>query len=138
MRFLMQSLFRALTCYTAVSLLEVGILYLRVSGETEAKAPLAADFASKLAILLCASLVFGFSFIVFRWTVLPSPARRLLHIVLCFVPVVMVVQSMVAGDSGLDMQSYVFFYFFAVLLYLAVYGGCMLAAFAWRRKKLPG
>ena len=137
MRFLMQSLFRALTSYTLVSLLEVGILYARVSEKTEASAPLAADFAAKLGILLCASLLFGFSFGIFRMTFLPSPARRFLHIVVGFVPVVMVVQSMVADGAGLDMQSYVFFYFFAVLVYLAVYGGCMLVTFAWKRKHLP-
>lgn len=135
--FLMQSLFRALSCYTLGSLLEVGLMYARVSKETEARAPLAADFAAKLWILLLASLLFGFLFVIFRAGWLPSPARRLLHIVLGFVPVVMVVQSLVAGNAELDMQSYVFFYFFAVLLYLAVYGICMLVSFVRKRKKLP-
>ena len=137
MRFLMQSLFRTFACYTAVNLLETLLLWSRVSEETEASAPLAADFASKSGILLCASLLFGFSFIVFRMTVLPMPARRLLHIVVGFVPVVLVVQSLVADNAELDMQSYVFFYFFAVLVYLAVYGGCMLVSFLVKRKRLP-
>lgn len=133
----MQTLVRALCFYTAVSLLEVGILYLRVSGDTEAKAPLAADFAAKLFVLLAASAVFGVSFGIFRFRHLPAPAKRLLHILVCFAPVVMVVQSMVGDGTEPDMQSYVFFYFFAVLVYLAVYGGCMLVRFIIRRKRLP-
>lgn len=133
-RFLEQSLFRSLCCYTVVSLLEVWLMTLRVSADTQVLVGLAEDLLTKLGILLLSSLVFGFSFAVFRPKALPSAAKRFLHILVLFIPVVLVSQSLVV-DSDLDMQAYVAYYFFAVLLYLAVYGICMLASSLLRRRK---
>ena len=93
---------------------------------------LAEDLLGKLAILLLASLIFGFSFVLFRLRI-PSAATRFLHIVVLFVPIVLVSQSLV-GDATLDLQAYVAYYFFAVLVYLAVYGICMIASSAIRKR----
>lgn len=133
-RFLALSLFRALACYTVCSLLEVGLMAVLVKEETQVLIPLAKDLFSKLGILLFASLLFGFSYIVFRPKALPSAAKRFLHILVLFVPIVLVFQSL-AVSADLDMQDYVSFYFFASLLYLAVYGVCMLVSWVIRRKK---
>ncbi len=133
-RFVFLSLFRAFSCYTLCSLLEVGLMTLRTSGETQLLVGLAEDLISKLGILLLSSLLFGFSFLVFRGQLLPSAAKRFLHIVILFVPVVLVSQSLV-NDASLDMQAYVAYYFFAALLYLVVYGACMLIASLYRRKR---
>lgn len=134
-RFIEASLFRALVCYTVGSLLEVGLMSLVVSEGTQVLVPLAKDLASKLGILLLSSLLFGFSFVVFRAKVLPSAAKRFLHILLLFVPIVLVSQSLLGDTNELHMQEYVSFYFFASLLYLAIYGVCMLIAFIVRRRK---
>lgn len=133
-RFLELSLFRALAFYTVCSLLEVWLMTLRVSDETQLIIGRAEDLLSKFGILLIASLLFGFSFIVFRPKLLPSAAKRFLHIVVLFIPVVLVSQSLVV-DTDLDMQAYVAYYFFAALLYLAVYGVCMLISSLIRRKR---
>lgn len=133
-RFLGISLFRALCCYTLGSLLEVWLMTLRVSGETQVLVALAEDLLIKLGILLLSSLLFGFSFIVFRPKALPSAAKRFLHIFVVFIPIVLVSQSLVV-DANLDMQAYVAYYFFAFLLYLAVYGVCMLGSSLLRRRK---
>lgn len=133
-RFLALSLFRSLACYTVCSLLEVGLMAVLVKDETQVLTPLAKDLFAKLGILLLSSLLFGFSFIVFRPKALPSAAKRFLHILVVFVPIVLVSQSL-AVSANLDMQDYVAFYFFASLLYLAVYGACMLVSSVIRRKR---
>lgn len=133
-RFLELSLFRALCCYTLGSLLEVWLMTLRISGETQVLVALAEDLLAKFGILLLSSLLFGFSFIVFRPQTLPSAAKRFMHILVVFLPIVLVSQSLVV-DADLDMQAYVAYYFFATLLYLAVYGLCMLISSIIRRKK---
>lgn len=133
-RFLELSLFRALCCYTLGSLLEVWLMTLRVSGETQVLVALAEDLISKLGILLLSSLLFGFSFLLFQPKALPSAAKRFLHILVVFIPIVLVSQSLVV-DADLDMQAYVAYYFFASLLYLAAYGICMLIRFLLRRRK---
>lgn len=132
-RFLELSFFRALICYTIGSLFEVWLMTLRVSDETQLLIGQAEDLLAKLGILMLSSLLFGFSFAVFRPKLLPSAAKRFLHIVILFVPIVLISQSLVV-DTDLDMQAYVAYYFFAVLLYLAIYGACMLAASLIRRK----
>lgn len=133
-RFVELSLFRSLVCYTLCSLLEVWLMTMKVSEEKQFLTPMAKDLILKLFILLFASLLFGFSYIVFRPKALPSAAKRFLHILVVFVPIVLISQSLVV-DTDLDMQAYVAFYFFAVLLYLAVYGICMLVSSVIRRKR---
>lgn len=126
-RFLELSLFRALVCYTVGSLLEVSLMTVRVSDETQLLVGMAEDLLSKFGVLLLASLVFGFSFVFFRPKMLPAAAKRFLHILVVFLPIVLVSQSLVI-DTDLDMQAYVAYYFVATLLYLAVYGVCMIVA----------
>ncbi|MBQ3003778.1 MAG: hypothetical protein IJD82_08605, partial [Clostridia bacterium] len=116
-RFCAVALMRSLVCYTVCSLLEVWLMTWRTSDETQVLVGLAEDLLGKLAILLLASLIFGFSFVLFRLHI-PSAATRFLHIVVLFVPIVLVSQSLV-GDATLDLQAYVAYYFFAVLVYLA-------------------
>lgn len=130
-RFAELSLMRSLICYTVCSLLEVALMTIRTSDETQVLVGLADDLLSKLGILLLASLVFGFSFIIFR-AHMPSAAKRFLHIVALFVPIVMISQSLV-NDANLDTQAYVGYYFFAVLFYLTIYGACMLVSYFVRR-----
>lgn len=134
-RFLELSLFRTLVCYTLGSLLELALMTVRTSGDTQILVGLAEDLMAKLAILLVSSALFGFSFCVFRVKGLPSAAKRFLHMLILFVPIVLVSQSLV-NDANLDMQAYVAYYFFALLAYLAVYGACMLAMFFLRRRSL--
>lgn len=131
-RFCAVALMRSLVCYTVCSLLEVWLMTWRTSDETQVLVGLAEDLLGKLAILLLASLIFGFSFVLFRLRI-PSAATRFLHIVVLFVPIVLVSQSLV-GDATLDLQAYVAYYFFAVLVYLAVYGICMIASSAIRKR----
>lgn len=131
-RFCATALMRSLVCYTVCSLLEVWLMTWRTSDETQVLVGLADDLLGKLAILLLASLIFGFSFVLFRLRI-PSAATRFLHIVVLFVPIVLVSQSLV-GDATLDLQAYVAYYFFAVLVYLAVYGICMIASSAIRKR----
>lgn len=132
-RFVELSVLRTLICYTVCSLLEVALMTMRTSDETQVLVGLASDLLSKLLILLLSSFVFGFSFIVFRTKVLPSAAKRFLHILILFVPIVLVSQSLV-NDTNLDTQAYVAYYFFAALLYLAVYGISMLVMSVVRKK----
>ena len=132
-RFWELSLFRSLVCYTICSLLEVALMTMRVSGETQVLVGLAEDLLSKLGVLLLSSLLFGFSFLLFRPKALPAAAKRFLHIVVVFIPVVLVSQSLVT-DADLDMQAYVGYYFFAALLYLVIYGVCMLISAFLRRR----
>lgn len=132
-RFCAAALMRSLVCYTVCSLAEVWLMTLRTSDETQVLVGLAEDLLAKLAILLLASMIFGFSFAVFRLR-LPSAATRFLHIVSLFVPIVMVSQSLV-GDATLDVQAYVAYYFFAVSVYLAVYGICMIVSSVIRKKR---
>lgn len=130
-RFCAVALMRSLVCYTVCSLLEVWLMTWRTSDETQVLVGLADDLLGKLAILLLASLIFGFSFVFFRLRI-PSAAKRFLHIIVLFVPIVMVTQSLV-GDSTLSVQDYVAFYFVAVLAYLAIYGISMIVASVARK-----
>jgi len=130
-RFCALALMRALVCYTICSLAEVWLMTWRTSDETQVLVGLADDLLGKLAILLLASLIFGFSFVFFRLRI-PSAAKRFLHIIVLFVPIVMVTQSLV-GDSTLSVQDYVAFYFVAVLAYLAIYGISMIVASVARK-----
>lgn len=132
-RFAERSVMRSLICYTVGSLLEVALMTIRTSDETQVLVGLADDLLSKLGILLLASFLFGFSFILFR-VHLPSAAKRFLHIVILFVPIILVSQSLV-NDANLDTQAYVGYYFFAVLIYLAVYGVCMLISYLIHRNR---
>ena len=127
------ALLRSLICYTLCSWLEIALMTVRTSPETQVLVGLAEDLLSKMTVLLVASFLFGFSFIVFHWKGIPSAVKRFLHMVVAFIPVVMVSQSLV-NDAILDTQAFVAYYFFAVLVYLAIYGICMLAAHFIRRK----
>lgn len=133
-RFLAVSAFRTLCFYTVGSFFEVLLMTAKVSDETQVLVPLAEDLLSKLGVLFLASAVFGFSFAVFLPKALPSAAKRFLHILLLFVPVVLVSQSLVV-NANLDMQDYVGYYFFATLVYLALYAVCTLAAHLIRKRK---
>ncbi len=126
-RFVAVSAFRSLCFYTAGSFFEVWLMTLQVSDETQVLVPLAEDLLSKFGMLFLASAVFGFSFGVFLPKALPSAAKRFLHILLLFVPVVLVSQSLVVS-ANLAMQDYVGYYFFASLAYLILYGVCVLLA----------
>ncbi len=125
--FAKRALFHSLLCYTVCSWLEIALMTVRTSDDTQVVMGLAEDLLGKLTILLAASFLLGFSFIVFRIKGFPSAAKRFAHILLAFVPVVMVAQSLVVSNN-LDSQAYVGFYFFSFLIYLLVYGICMLAA----------
>ena len=127
------ALLRSLICYTLCSWLEIALMTVRTSPETQVLVGLAEDLLSKMTVLLAASFLFGFSFIVFHWKGIPSAVKRFLHMVIAFIPVVMVSQSLV-NDANLDTQAFVAYYFFAVLVYLAIYGICMLVAHFLRRK----
>lgn len=124
---------RSLICYAVCSWLEIALMTVRTSEETQVLVGLADDLLSKMTVLLAASFLFGFSFIVFRWKGVPSAVKRFLHMVAAFIPVVMVSQSLV-NDTNLDTQAFVAYYFFAVLVYLAIYGVSMLVARFIRRK----
>lgn len=106
----------------------------RTGQDKQILSPIAADLLGKFGILLLASALFGFSFFVFRLKGLPSAVKRFLHILIVFAAVLIIVISLVNG-SNLDMQSQVFGYFFITLLYLGIYGICMLISFFWRRRK---
>ena len=132
-QFSREALLRSLICYTLCSWLEIALMTVRTSEETQVLVGLADDLLSKMTVLLLASFVFGFSFIVFYWKGVPSAVKRFLHMVVAFLPVVMISQSLV-NDTNLDTQAFVAYYFFAVLVYLAIYGVCMLVAHFLRRK----
>ena len=72
----------------------------RTSAETQVLVGLADDLLFKMTVLLAASFLFGFSFIVFRWKGVPSAVKRFLHMVVAFIPVVMISQSLV-NDTNL-------------------------------------
>ena len=133
-RFLAVSAFRTLCFYTVGSFFEVFLMTAKVSDGTQVLVPLAEDLLSTFGTLFLASTVFGFSFCVFLPKALPSAAKRFLHILLLFVPVVLVSQSLVVS-ANLDMQDYVGYYFFATLAYLALYGVCALVAHLLRKRK---
>ena len=133
-RFLAVSAFRTLCFYTVGSFFEVLLMRAQVSDGTQVLAPLAEDLLSKFGMLFLASAVFGFSFAVFLPKTLPSAAKRFLHILLLFVPVVLISQSLVVSET-LDMQDYVGYYFFATLVYLALYAVCTLVAHLVRKRK---
>lgn len=132
-QFSRDALLRSLVCYAVCSWLEIALMTVRTSEETQVLVGLADDLLSKMTVLLLASFIFGFSFIVFKAKVLPSAVKRFLHMVITFIPVVMVSQSLV-NDTNLDTQAFVAYYFFALLVFLAIYGVCMLVAFFMRRK----
>ena len=133
-QFSKRALLHSLLCYTLCSWFEIALMTVRTSDETQVVQGLAEDLLWKMTILLVASFLFGFSFMVFRFKGLPSAARRFLHMVWAFVPVVMVAQSLVVSNN-LDSQAYVGFYFFAVLIFLAVYGLCMLGSYFIKKNK---
>ncbi|MBQ9795227.1 MAG: hypothetical protein IJW34_09835 [Clostridia bacterium] len=124
---------RSLVCYAICSWLEIALMTVRTSEETQVLVGLADDLLSKMTVLLAASFLFGFSFIVFRWKGVPSAVKRFLHMVVAFLPVVMISQSLV-NDTNLDTQAFVAYYFFALLVYLAVYGICMVVSHFLRRE----
>ena len=95
------ALLRSLICYTLCSWLEIALMTVRTSPETQVLVGLAEDLLSKMTVLLAASFLFGFSFIVFHWKGIPSAVKRFLHMVIAFIPVVMVSQSLV-NDANLD------------------------------------
>jgi hypothetical protein len=125
--FAKRALLHSLLCYAICSWFEIALMTLRTSEQTQVVQALAEDLLWKMTVLPAASFLFGFSFIVFRLKSLPSAAKRFFHMVLTFIPVVMVAQSLVVSNN-LDSQAYVGFYFFAFLIFLAVYGICMLIA----------
>lgn len=125
--FCKRALLHSLLCYTICSWFEIALMTLRTSEQTQVVQGLAEDLLWKMTILLVASFLFGFSFMVFRIKGLPSAAKRFFHMVWAFIPVVMVAQSLVVSNN-LDSQAYVGFYFFASLIFLAVYGICMLVS----------
>lgn len=125
--FAKRALMHSLLCYTLCSWFEIALMTVRTSDQTQVVQGLAEDLLWKMTILLAASFLLGYSFIVFRIKGLPSAAKRFFHMVLTFIPVVMVAQSLVVSDN-LDSQAYVGFYFFAGLIFLAVYGICMLVS----------
>ena len=125
--FAKRALLHSLLCYTVCSWFEIALMTVRTSDQTQVVQGLAEDLLWKMTILLVASFLFGFSFVVFRIKGLPSAAKRFFHMVLTFIPVVMVAQSLVVSDN-LDSQAYVGFYFFASLIFLAFYGICMLVS----------
>ena len=73
-------------------------------------------------------------FLIFRAKGLPSAAKRLIHILIIFVSVILILFSLTHGSS-LSMQELVLGYFAFSILYLLIYGVCMLVRFLIRRKK---
>ena len=132
-QFSREALLRSLICYAVCSWLEIALMTVRTSAETQVLVGLADDLLFKMTVLLAASFLFGFSFIVFRWKGVPSAVKRFLHMVVAFIPVVMISQSLV-NNTNLDAQAFVAYYFFALLVYLAVYGICMVVSHFLRRK----
>lgn len=133
-RFLIVSSLRTFISYCALSFSELLLMTIRTSNETQILSPIAGDLLSKFAILLLSSAIFGFSFIIFHAKALPSAAKRFIHILLNYVPVFLILRSL-ENDTNLDMQARVFGYFAFTLLYLLIYGLCMLVRFIWRKKK---
>ena len=125
--FAKRALLYSLLCYTIGSWMEIALMTVRTSDDTQMVRGLAEDLLWKMSVLLVASFLFGFSFMVFRFKGLPSAAKRFLHMVWAFIPLVMVAQSLVVSNN-LDSQAYVGFYFFAFLIFLAIYGICMLVS----------
>ena len=124
---------RSLICYAVCSWLEIALMTVRTSEQTQVLVGLADDLLSKMTVLMLASFIFGFSFIVFKAKALPSAVKRFLHMVVCFIPVVLVSQSLV-NDTNLDTQAFVAYYFFAALVFMAIYGISMLVARFLRKK----
>ena len=75
-QFSREALLRSLICYTLCSWLEIALMTVRTSEETQVLVGLADDLLSKMTVLLLASFVFGFSFIVFYWKGVPSAVKR--------------------------------------------------------------
>ncbi len=125
---------RGLAFYAVGSFLELLILTMRTRRDMPISSPAAADLLGKFGILLLASVLFGVSFLIFRAKGLPSAAKRLIHILIIFVSVILILFSLTHGSS-LSMQELVLGYFAFSILYLLIYGVCMLARFLIRRKK---
>jgi len=133
-RFWLMTAIRSLSFYAAGSFLELLILTMRTRRDTPLSSPAAADLLGKFGILLIAAFLFGVSFFVFRLKGLPPAAKRLFHILIIFASVILILFSLTHG-SDLNMQELVLGYFAFSLLYLLIYGVCMLIRFIIRRKQ---
>ena len=135
-QFWMFSAIRALSFYTVGSFFELILMTVRNGSGLQIVSPIAADLLGKFGILFAASVLFGLSFFVFRLKGLPSAAKRFFHILIVYLSVLLVMISLVNGSS-LDMQDRVLGYFAFSVLYLIIYGICMLVRFIVRRKRMP-
>ncbi len=139
--------FRAFGAYTVVNFLWTAILSIGTNiasqnagtDVTSIKLQGISALADRLvtanfAILLF-SVVFGFSFLVLDIKNMSNPAKRALHIVINYVTTMLCVYLLHSTAPEASASVWVVLIFFATLVFFAVYGMALLAAFIIRRRK---
>lgn len=96
-------------------------------------------FAERLvmanAVIALFSVVFGFSFLVFRAKSMSQPAKRSLHIAINYIVSMVCVFVLHSTAPEASAGTWVVLIFFATFLFFAIYGVAALVAFLFRRKK---
>lgn len=87
------------------------------------------------AVIALFSVVFGFSFLVFRAKSMSSHAKRALHIIINYAVSMVCIYLLHSTAPEASASAWIVLLFFATFAFFAVYGIATLVAFLIRRKK---
>ncbi len=135
---------RAFGAYTVISFLWTAILSLGTSAASEGTATSVtlngiSAFAERLlmanAVIAVFSVVYGFSFLLFRIKSVSKAAKRALHIIVNYIASMICVYVIHSTAPTANATTWVVLIFFATFIFFVIYGIAALVAFLIRRNK---
>jgi len=137
---LLKCLARAFGAYTVINFLWTAILSIIASagpsGSTRGGDAFLLDYlVSANAFIALFSVVFGFSFLIFRAKNMSQAAKRTLHVLINYVVSMVCYYGLNTLASKSSATVWVVLLVFATFVYFAIYGIAALIAYLIRRKK---
>lgn len=135
---------RTFGAYTVISFLWTAILSLGTAAASEGNATSVSmngisEFAERLlmahAVIALFSVVYGFSFLIFRIKSMSNAAKRALHIIANYIAAMICVYVIHSTAPTANATTWVVLIFFATFVFFAIYGIASLVSFLIRRKK---
>ena len=135
---------RTFGAYAVISFLWLVIISLGTSAASEGSSESVSvagisAFAERLvmanAVIALFSVVYGFSFLIFRAKNLSSGAKRSLHIIVNYIVSMICVYVIHSTAPEANATTWIVLIFFATVVFFLVYGIAALTAFLIRRKK---
>lgn len=138
---------RVFGAYTVINFLWTAILSIGITAASENAVTEATNvsingisaFADRMvaanAVIALFSVVFGFSFLVFRIQSMSAHAKRALHIFINYAVSMLCIYLLHSTAPEASASAWIVLLFFATFAFFAVYGASVLVAYLFKRKR---